>query len=74
MEGMWFTDYYCDRCWWDRKQDCEILAASLWYDFKDPRYPKEWVIDQDDFPRCTRWTDHEPKELPWESKEQLRLF
>lgn len=72
-EGEWFFNTYCDRCWFDRTEDCPILAATLVYEVDDPEYPKEWVDDGDRCGRCTQFTDHEPKELPEDAGKQMRL-
>ena len=59
-EGMDFMDEFCHRCTKDAKyratQDvadgCPIVATALLFEPADPRYPKEWVTDEDG-PRCT---------------------
>ena len=60
-EGEGFFGRFCANCWRDRVyresdgergRGCPILARSLAFELEDPRYPKEWVRD-DDGARCT---------------------
>lgn len=70
-EGMWFTDEYCMNCINcdpdpEGEKQCEILMRSMMYSVKDPEYPKEWIYDENDEPKCTshvKWdwgTDGDP--------------
>lgn len=51
--GEIFQECFCYRCKRDAKYQetenpddgCKILADALWFDEKDPEYPKEWVED-----------------------------
>ena len=62
-EGIAFMEQFCFECEHDRKyqetQDgedgCKILAASMIYDFGSPRYPKEWIADDEDGGCCTAY-------------------
>lgn len=58
-EGAMFEERWCVRCkhdaeWWERMENpCEIHNAALAFQIGDPRYPKEWVCDDDGSnPRC----------------------
>lgn len=53
-EGLMFQEEWCWRCVRDRaaregkpEDGCEILAATMFLDVKDPNYPKEWIYDPD---------------------------
>ena len=70
-EGVWFIESFCVRCWYDRNEDCPILADSF------IRQVKEWVMD-DDYTnaRCEQFHDEmkgAPKAFPVDDKAQLRL-
>lgn len=71
-EGYGFIESFCVRCWYDRNEDCPILAASF------GKQVKEWVSDDDgDNPRCEQFQDQvkgEPKEFPADAENQLPLF
>jgi hypothetical protein len=59
-EGMDFIARFCRHCKRDARfretQDgrggCPIVAATFCYPTTDPKYPKEWIED-DDGARCT---------------------
>ena len=59
-EGMDFMRDFCDRCEKDRlyretkdgEKGCKIMLATFLYEPADPRYPKEWVQDEQGA-RCT---------------------
>ncbi len=61
-EGEWFMGRYCENCHFDQKyqrtQDgkhgCKIIVYSFAYDIGHPKYPKEWVEDENG-PRCTKY-------------------
>ena len=68
-EGEGFIEAFCVRCWFDRNEDCPILAAS----FGDGA--KEWIMDDDGTnQRCTQYSYGEPKEFPADAEKQLKLF
>lgn len=62
-EGMIFCGAFCDRCIHEKfthtqnhaDKQCEILNASLLYDFGTDKYPKEWVYNEEGWPVCTAW-------------------
>ncbi len=62
-EGMEFTDKFCMRCIHcnpdsDGDKQCEILLATIIYDYNEPpAYPEEWIYDEDDKPTCTKWEE-----------------
>jgi hypothetical protein len=70
-EGGYFIEAFCVRCWYDRNEDCPILASSF-----ISQVP-EWVSDDDgENARCLQFHDQvkgEPKEFPADSAAQLRL-
>lgn len=70
-EGAYFIEEFCVRCWYDRNEDCPILAASF------IEQVKEWVMDDDHTnARCEQFHDAvkgEPKAFPVDEKAQLRL-
>lgn len=57
-EGMDFMAQFCDRCRRDANYDngkgpgCQILAASMAYQFGESGYPPEWIEDEQGS-RCT---------------------
>lgn len=59
-EGMWFTDKYCMKCLHcdpnpDGAKQCMILCNTMVYDTNDKEYPKEWIYDENDQPKCTKY-------------------
>lgn len=64
-EGEGFTERYCDRCerdaryreTHDGRDGCQILAASMLFDFGSPDYPKEWVYGSNCKPTCTAFEE-----------------
>lgn len=66
-EGEGFHAAFCDHCARDaafRETNyegdpalgCQILADSFCYSVTDPKYPKEWITDDEQGPRCTAFT------------------
>ena len=59
-EGADFQAHFCELCTKDAKyretldgeDGCPILASTLFLPLSDPRYPKEWVQDEQGA-RCT---------------------
>jgi hypothetical protein len=58
-EGADFMAEWCDRCAREKptreglaEDGCAILSDTFMYEKADPRYPKEWVEDENG-PRCT---------------------
>lgn len=59
-EGADFQEEFCFRCEKDRRfretdgdePGCQIVSDTFLYEVRDPRYPKEWIIDEQG-PRCT---------------------
>jgi hypothetical protein len=67
---MFFTDRFCDRCWYDREEACPILAEA--YRTGGHKY---WISEDDGTNAlCTKYTATAPKEFPEDEKLQLRLF
>ena len=60
-EGIYFMEKFCDKCYYDRNSDCEILARTLIFDVNDPEYPKEWTY-KNNSPVCTKFKDIDDKE------------
>jgi hypothetical protein len=63
-EGDYFCSDFCFRCKKypdedNANKDCDILARSFWYDIDDPKYPTEWIVDDDGLsnPRCTAFEE-----------------
>ena len=59
-EGEIFMAAWCERCKRDEgfpESGCQIIADSMAFAVKDPRYPKEWMYDEGDVfgttARCT---------------------
>ncbi len=57
-EGDMFRAQFCDRCWHDRDESCEIFARTLVHYVDDPEYPEEWQENRvhEDYveePHCT---------------------
>lgn len=60
-----FQDAFCVRCKHDNFNEgtgeggCPIIVAAMCFEINDPRYPKEWVKDDDDkhdeTARCTKF-------------------
>ena len=68
-EGHIFIDQFCDRCWYDRNEDCPVLADSFL-----GQVP-QWIQDDDHTnAQCTQFSATEPKEFPEDAKAQLKLF
>lgn len=70
MEGEVFFDHWCSQCARDRAmrdgdpveecddtQLCQIIADTFAYSEDDPRYPKEWVINDAGQPCCTAFIE-----------------
>ena len=57
-EGEMFMEKWCWQCERERAYEeddeppCPILDASMAYSIDDPKYPEEWVQDNEG-PRCT---------------------
>lgn len=65
-EGEWFINEYCMHCMHcdpdpHGLKQCQILCASLCYSVNEEGYPKEWVYDDHEEPKCTKW-----KHWDWE--------
>lgn len=66
-EGEFFCEEFCEKCVKDRavnnggrdpkwEDGCQILARAFAYDKDDPKYPAEWIADDDgNNPRCTAY-------------------
>ncbi len=74
--GHIFMDHFCYRCKRDAKfqetlaaeDGCPIVRDAFIYDIDDPKYPKEWIEDEDSDPgmiggngaRCTAFEAIDP--------------
>lgn len=59
-EGSSFIDTYCMKCMHcdpdpEGKKQCMILCNSMAYDINDPEYPNEWIYDEQDKSKCTKY-------------------
>jgi hypothetical protein len=83
-EGMCFYDAWCMKCKrdahmnsgkeWEKCEPheiCSIIADTLAYDIKHPKYPKEWIWDQDGTPRCLAF---EPIGKPERCQNTVDMF
>lgn len=82
-EGMCFDDEFCSKCKKDHQYridldpvgGCNILADTFIYYKDDPKYPKEWISDDDgNNPRCTAFVDINEPDPIIEDTETLKLF
>ena len=55
-EGEIFMDKFCDRCFYDHNENCEIIVGTMVYDLEDNEYPEEWTYDENDQPICTKFS------------------
>lgn len=72
-EGDWFRSHFCDRCKIELDflasgqlgGGCMILLNTMAHDVDDPKYPKEWITNETDGPRCTAFVSSDaPDEAP----------
>ena len=63
-EGDWFMAKYCYQCRrFERRPDqyCKIIPATMFIEKDDPKYPTEWIIQDDGtpegIPTCTAFDD-----------------
>lgn len=62
-EGCWFIQKFCENCIHGKHEHtvnpndkpCDILSRTLLHSVDSPKYPKEWIYDQDNKPTCTAW-------------------
>lgn len=59
-EGDWFISEYCMNCFHcdpnpDGKKQCMILCASMCYSVNDPKFPSEWIYNEEGKPTCTNF-------------------
>lgn len=65
-EGAFFHEHWCCRCARDKAMRegheidecdddelCQIIADTFAYDIDHPKYPKEWIEDDEGIPTCT---------------------
>lgn len=67
IEGADFQARWCDRCAFDtenldEEDGCPILADTFVHEVNSPNYPKQWVQDVKDGPRCTAFLERVPGE------------
>ena len=76
QEGEWFIRQWCGQCERDKCQNgsksfddcreedlCKIIGMTMLYDVKDEEYPREWITDEKEGPRCMAYI-HKGGELP----------
>lgn len=59
-EGEMFMTRFCYRCTKDNpdnsgRNGCDIIFFSMSFEVDHPKYPKEWIYDEDGQPICTAW-------------------
>lgn len=42
-EGDYFRERFCERC--EKRDECEIQDATIFFDIDEPGYPAEWIKD-----------------------------
>lgn len=73
-EGLVFFEYFCDKCWHDRHQECQIIALSMGYEPSDEEYPDAWTYDEEGSPTCLKFRDKELGEEIIIDPNQLEIF
>jgi hypothetical protein len=67
-EGELFIEHWCANCERDSDENCEILARTFAYDVDHPKYPKEWIVCENELfrnARCTAFVERgRPVPLP----------
>jgi hypothetical protein len=53
-EGEIFMSKFCEKCEYDRNEDCEIILLSMCNYTTDPDYPKYWIY-KNGKPICTKF-------------------
>ncbi|HDY89861.1 MAG TPA: hypothetical protein ENH82_17305 [bacterium] len=53
-EGMIFMDEFCDKCYHDRNEDCEIIVLTMGLEIEHKDYPLEWIYIGET-PTCTKF-------------------
>jgi len=66
-EGDGFQARWCRRCM--RYPRCMILADTMFYDIRDPKYPTQWQYNAAGRPVCTAYQD---KPAPSQPPERIR--
>jgi hypothetical protein len=59
-EGAIFKDKWCCRCTKDPGDGigCDDIAIiTMARNIDDPKYPSEWIYDQEGIPKCTEFED-----------------
>lgn len=69
-EGAAFFEAWCCHCARDKamreganyddcddNEVCPIIAKTFAHEVTDPEYPKEWIVGDDDYPRCTAYVE-----------------
>lgn len=55
-EGDWFIHTYCYNCIHENpaiRRSCGILTRTFIHNTNEPEYPKEWIYDEHNEPKCT---------------------
>jgi hypothetical protein len=66
-EGVCFDQHWCEHCTRDAEYrsdpdnvdpalGCQLIANALAFNIGHPKYPKEWIYDNDGNPCCTAFT------------------
>jgi hypothetical protein len=64
-EGGFFYDDWCAKCQRESgTRQCKIFTAALSFGIDDPKYPKQWVSDDDGWPGNPRCTAFEERRAP----------
>ena len=73
-EGLYFEARMCDQC--VRWRTCDIHLDVMCLDIDDPKYPKEWVQEDDGTnARCTAFSLRmKPKHVKAKDVESENLF
>lgn len=69
-EGMWFMDNWCANC--AAKNICRIIARTMAYDKDDPKYPKQWIYDNEGDPVCTSFAERGERK-PYHCNKTLEM-
>ena len=71
-EGDWFMSEFCFKC--AAFNICKILPATMAFDVDHPKYPKQWIRDEEDGVECTSFVDaEEVKRKAYHCKKTLEL-
>lgn len=70
-EGEWFMSEFCCKC--AAYNICKIWPATMAYNIDDPKYPSQWVED-DEGVTCTSFVDKKSVERkPYHCNKTMEL-